>query len=66
MAHSALRASLLVWYARLAQCLVAVIILAITVANVSDWHGIECAIPRQLQINVSAVRSSPPHHLHLQ
>lgn len=61
MAHSALRANLLIWYARFAQCLVAIAILAVAVANVSDWHGIACAIPRQLQINVSAVSTSLFH-----
>lgn len=60
----ALRKNLLLWILHLAQILIAVIVLAITASNASDFKGYGCNVPSKLGYNIAAVndiQNLPPN-----
>ena len=53
---SLLRSDAFLWYMRIGQLLVALIVLGIAGNNVSLWHDWDCAAPSNLSFNVACVR----------
>lgn len=51
------------WYVRLLQMVVTIIILAITALDASVFSGIGCNVPSKLDYNIAAVSASLQLHM---
>lgn len=48
-----------IWFIRLLQITVSVVVLGITAANIASFHAISCTPPGKLDYNLACVRSAP-------